>query len=99
RPAPQAKSSAGPTGSSGSNSRTNSAGSADGSSAAAKYFASQSDALVAIKKAPEHCVQEPGNPQPEPTASDNQNLHAERTAATASALHIGVVKLESRALE
>src|SRR6266436_751818 len=97
-PAPQAISSAGPVGKIGNNSLTMLAGSEGGASMASLCLASQSNWLEGIKKAPEHTAQEPKGlfckrekrfPAP--------NLDAERTAAAAGALDVGIIELESRA--
>src|SRR5712664_3996267 len=96
-PVPQAISSAGPAGKIGNSSLTMLAGSEGGASAASLCLASQSDWLEGIKKAPEHTAQEPKGlfckrEKRFPTALD-----AERAAAAAGALDVGIIELESRA--
>src|SRR5258708_1122565 len=96
-PVPQAMSNAGPAGSSDKSSRTILAGSEGSASAAALYLESQSDWLEGIKKAPEHTAQEPEESfWKRAGALPSPELDAERAAAAAGALHVGIVELESR---
>src|SRR5258708_26633054 len=95
RPVPQAKSSAGPSGSSGSNPKTKPAGSPGGPTAVARCLASHSDVLAGIKKAPERDVQEPENLSRRKSPRQSK-LNAERATAAASALHVRIIELESR---
>src|SRR5258708_32252201 len=99
-PVPHAMSSAGPFGRSGKSSRTMLAGSEGGASAASLCLASQSVWLEGIKKAPELTAQEPQDSFCERSARvPSPNLDAERAPAAASALHVGIVELESRTFE
>ena len=60
---------------------------------------SQSDWLEGMKKAPELTAQEPRKQFEIASADSAPRLNAEGTAAAAGALHIGIVKLESRTLD
>src|SRR5260370_33908760 len=96
-PAPQARSSAGPAGNSGSSSLTMLAGSEGGASAASLCLASQSNWLAGIKKAPEHTAQEPKGLFCNREKRFPAALDAEGTTAAAGALDVGIIELESRA--
>src|SRR5712664_3572631 len=98
-PVPHATSSAGPRGNNGKSSLTMLAGSAGCAAAVSLYSSSQSDWLDDIKKAPERKAQEPRNSLQACLAIRSPRLDAEGTPATAGALHVGVIELESRTFD
>src|SRR6266850_7395897 len=98
-PVPHATSNAGPRGNNGKSSPTMLAGSAGCAAAVSLYFSSQSDWLDDIKKAPERNAQEPRNSLEACLAIRLPRLDAEGTSATAGALHVGIIKLETRTFD
>src|SRR5713101_284131 len=98
-PVPHATSSAGPRGNNGKSSPTMLAGSVDCAAAVSLYFSSQSDWLDDIKKAPERNAQEPRNSLEAYLLVGLPQLDAEGAAAAACALHVGIIKFESRTFD